>query len=243
MTRRELFPLLVAPLVARAQNAGPVRRIVIVRDVSPSYKNTEEITAKLVEVMRALGPGDELALIELGGPFSPEACIKVQCRMPGVAPAILAPVGTPGEWCTNKARLDAVWKRVDGSRRDVESYLRIPTSVKDPTPLFEALAYCATIMSPAGPESRTLLVFSDLVQDSNGIKSELPAKAPMEFAGVSGFALFVPWQTDFAGRAAAWRRWFIASGGVSFEMLDGAQSRTRTVLGKSAAPRTLLQRF
>lgn len=243
MTRRELLPLLAAPLIAQAQTATPERRVLIVRDVSPSYKNTPEITSKLVEITRELGPGDELTVIELGGPFSPEACVKVQCRMPSVPPALLEPVKRIDEWRRNQSRLEAVRKRAEVSRRDVEEYLRTPPVVKGPTPLFETLAYCATTMSTPGPKSKALLVFSDLIQDSKGLKSVLPPTACLEFAGVSGFALFVPWQAGFAERAAAWRRWFVASGGADFEMLDGAQSRTQAVIAKSAALRVLPQRF
>lgn len=75
------------------------------------------------------------------------------------------------------------------------------------------------------------------------MKSSLPPTELMDLAGLSGFALFVPWDTGFAKRAGAWRRWFLASGAIDFEMLDGAQSQVRRVLGKNSSPRVIPQRF
>jgi hypothetical protein len=125
----------------------------------------------------------------------------------------------------------------------VESYARTPPPVKAPTPLFEALTYSASMMKAAASGARTLLVFSDFVQDSGGVKSPLPPMEHMDFSGVSGFGLFVPWDKEFSKRAASWHQWFVASGAVDFEMLDGAQSQVRQVLDKNAVPRVLPQRF
>jgi hypothetical protein len=242
MTRREFFPLLAAPLLAQTQGEVAVRSVVIVRDISPSYKNSPPVAAKLSEIVHELGPGDVLTIIELGGRFSPEGCVKVQCAMPRVTAGVLSPVKRLDDWRKNQLRLDAVWRRVEANQRAIESYVRTPPPVKDPTPLFEALAYASSIMKTAGG-TRTLLVFSDLIQDSGGVSSPFPPKELMGFPGVSGYALFVPWNREFSERAAAWRRWFIASGATGFEMLDGAQSQVRQVLGKNAAPRVLPQRF
>jgi hypothetical protein len=146
------------------------------------------------------------------------------------------------DWRRNQLRLDDVWRRVEANQRSIESYLRTPPSVKGPTPLFETLAYSAAVMK-AAVGARTFLLFSDLIQDSGGVNSPLPPRGVMGFSGVSSFALFVPWNNEFSKRAAAWRRWFIASGATDFEMLDAAQSQVRKVLDKNAVPRVLSQRF
>jgi len=242
MTRREFFPLLTAPLFAETQGESPSRSVVIVRDISPSYKTSPPIVAKLSEILHEVGPGDVLTIIELGGRFSPEGCVKVQCTMPRVTAGVLSPVKRLDDWRRNQLRLDAVWRRVEANQRSIESYVRTPPPVKDPTPLFETLAYSAAIMK-AAVGTRTVLLFSDLIQDSGGVSSPLPPKDVMDFSGVSGFALFVPWNKEFSKRAAAWRRWFVASGATDFEMLDGAQSQVRKVLDKNAVPRVLPQRF
>ena len=212
------------------------------RDVSPSYKNTSAITAKLAEIVHELGPGDVFTIIELGGRFSPEACVKVQCTMPYVPDEVLSPVKKLDDWRMNQIRLDHVWGRVEANQRAIESYLRTPPRVKDPTPLFEVLAYSAAMLK-AGSGARKLLVFSDFVHDFGGVSSPHPPKESMDFGGASAFALFVPWREDFSKRAAAWRRWFIASSAGNFEMLDGAQSQVRQVLDKNATARVLPQRF
>jgi hypothetical protein len=108
MTRREFFPLPAAAFLARAQGGVLSRTVVLVRDISPSYKNSPPIVAKLSEIIRMVGPGDVLTIIELGGRFSPEVCVKVQCAMPRVATEVLSPVKKLDDWRKNQARLDAV---------------------------------------------------------------------------------------------------------------------------------------
>jgi hypothetical protein len=242
MTRREFVPLMIAPISVRAQDKTNPRSVVIVRDVSPSFKNTPPITTKLSEIIHESGPGDSITVIELGGPFSPEACVKIQCIMPRVPPELLSPVKKLDDWRRNQTRLDNLWHRVRVNQTTIEEYLGTPPPVKDPTPLFDVLAYAAGRLKFADG-TRILVVFSDFIQDSSGVKSSLPPKGRMDFTGVSAFALFVPWDQDFSRRAAAWHDWFVASGATDFAMLDGAQSQVRQVLDKSAVPRILPQRF
>jgi len=155
---------------------------------------------------------------------------------------VLAPVRTLQDWRVNQGRLQAIWRQADLKKRAITQYIHQQPSVKSPTPLFEALDYAASRLASAGGV-RNLVVFSDFIQDSDGVSSPLPPKAGMSFAGVSAFALFVPWQKGFAGREAAWRRWFTVNGACAFEMLDGAQSQIRRVLEAGPVPRGLPQRF
>ena len=186
MTRRELFPLLAGPLLAQTQGEIPFRSVVIVRDISPSYKNTPPIVAKLSEIVHALGPGDVLTIVEVGGRFSPEVCVKVQCTMPRLSAGVLSSVKKLDDWRKNQLRLDAVWRRVEASQRSLDSYVRAPAPVTGPTPLFEALAYSAAVLKTGG-ETRTLLVFSDLIQDSGGGEELLASDGTDGPRGVVGF--------------------------------------------------------
>jgi hypothetical protein len=236
--------LLSLPLVARAScPTGASRLLVLIDDVSPSYRRSPAMVSQQQAIVDALGPGDAFTDVELGGAFTP-ARVKVQCLMPAASPELLTRVRRPRELLENQRRLNAIWKRVDALRGPVAAFVAAPRHTQGPTPLFETLTYLSNHMMRSGAVEKRLAIFSDLVHDCAGRTSAYPpAEMHPRFDGVSVFALFVPWTADFAKREAAWRGWFAGCGACGFAMLDIAQSQVTSVLPQSPVPRILRQRI
>src|SRR5438270_5355761 len=75
------------------------RAIYVLLDVTPSYKTSRPAAvSKILETVKALGPADRFYLIEIGGEFSPEKRVKIQCRMPAIDPQVLQPTRLPSIW-------------------------------------------------------------------------------------------------------------------------------------------------
>jgi hypothetical protein len=236
--------LLSLPLAARATcPTGAYRLLVLIDDISPSYRRSPAMVSKQQGIVDAFGPGDGFTDVELGGAFTPDR-VKVQCQMPSVAPELLARVRRPRELLENQRRLNAVWQRVDALRAPVAVFVAAPRHIQGPTPLFETLNYLSDHMMRSDAAEKRLAIFSDLVHDCAGRTSAYPpAETHPRFDGVSVFALFVPWTADFAKRRVAWHDWFVGCGACGFAMLDTAQSQVASVLPQSPVPRVLRQRF
>src|ERR1700761_7017921 len=121
------------------------RAIYVLLDVTPSYKkNRPAAVAKIREMLKALGPADRFYLIEIGGEFSPEQNVKIQCKMPASDPQILQRPPLPSLWRDYQSRLNEIWRRTSAIEGQIDSYLKAPMKDRDPTPLFEELRYAST---------------------------------------------------------------------------------------------------
>lgn len=242
ITRRAFLYSLPLSAQAACVSEGP-RLIVQIDDVSPSYRRGPFVVSKQQAIIAALGPGDRLTDIELGGPFTPDR-VKVQCLMPIAPPQLFEKVRRPRDLVENQQRLERVWTRVDDQRKSVAEFLAAPRHIQGPTPLFETLDYVSQHMMRSDAAEKRLVIFSDLVHDNAGRTSGYPPpETHLRFDEVNVFALFVPWKSDFSRRAAAWLRWFLACGACNFSMLDTAQSQVVAVLPPNSVPRVLRQRF
>jgi hypothetical protein len=236
-----LAAMYAASLFSAAAGTAPTqprtRTILAVLDTTPSYRGGEAARERIRAVVRALGPGDIFLLLELGGRFSPESSVRVQCIMPRVTPDLLTAARNIPEFQQRKGRLDAVWAAAQAKQSAVLRALERPWHGRDVTPLYQLLDYVSHWLATAPPGERWLMLFSDLKHDAAGVKSGLPPSRPLAFAGVAASALFVPWEGDWSRREAAWAEWFRRSGAAGFSMLDGARSQAVSLLAPNGTPR------
>jgi hypothetical protein len=236
-----VFALSIAVCVA-ASNPAPSRSqsrcILAVLDVTPSYHGGVAAMDRIKGVVRALGPGDTFLLLKLGGTFSPEDSVKVQCLMPPVAPDLLEPARNIPEFQQRKARLDAEWAAAARKQAALLRALDKPWPGQYVTPPYLLLEYVSHWLATAPPSAeKRLLLFTDLKHDAAGVNSAMPPKRPLAFGGVSALALFVPWEDDWAAREKAWADWFGRSGSPGFSMLDAARSSVAPLLAPNSTPR------
>jgi hypothetical protein len=140
-------------------------------------------------------------------------------------------------WKEKQRRLNAIWSTVEENRLAIRNYLgTVELKAQPTTPLDEALSYASMRLARSQGE-RHLLILSDLVQDSDGIKRADPPQRILPFEEARVAALFVPWSRGWSRREAAWGGWFNKSCAVAFHMFDGSQSRGVCLLPMSGAAR------
>jgi len=218
---------------------GGARCIVALWDCSGSFGSISDARKKLSEVVTALGPGDEFVIVQVGGPFDEKANVPVECRMPSIPPQTLSIAVDMKVWKQRQINLSAIWGEVEQQKNLVLKYLpTVRPSPQSTTPLDDAFAYAATRLHP-GASARYLLIFSDLIQDSDGLKRDGPPSSVLPFPGATVTALFVPWRRDWREREGRWVAWFSRAQAASFRMFDGSQSKGITLLPPSAVPRVV----
>jgi hypothetical protein len=220
----------------------PSRDVWAVLDLTPSFRMLDSSLASLKKVVSNLGPGDQFHLIELGGPFNPRTCVTIQSQLPSTPACTTRGAYRFRERRDCQLEFDATRKRATAIQGGILNYLdHNPWRERDVTPLYKVLAYTAHRLSSTDDSaSKLLLLYSDLIQDSDGTKSVLPPRESLTMTGVSATALFVPWDGSWASREAAWREWFVGHcGAASFGMLDASQSNIYSALTQSPAIRKL----
>jgi hypothetical protein len=216
----------------------PTRCILAVLDVTPSYHGGVAAIGRIKGVVHSLGPGDTFVLLKLGGNFSPEDSVKLQCNMPPVASDLLEPARNIPEFQQRKERLDADWASARRKQALLLHALDRPWPGQDITPLYQLMEYLSHWLATAPPlAEKRLLLFTDLKHDAAGLSSVMPPKQPLAFTGVSALALFVPWENDWSARQKAWADWFDRSGAPGFSMLDAARSQVVPLLPPNTTPR------
>lgn len=213
------------------------RALLVLLDLSLSFGNMADANRKLSEVAAALGPGDEFVLVRFGGPFDEARNVAVDSTMPPIPPDLLLIAPGTKTWKEKQRRLNSIWVTVDKNRRAIEGYLpTVKLKAQLTTPLDDALNYASTRLAKSQGE-RHLLILSDLIQDSDGVKRDAPPNRPLGFEGAHVRALFVPWRRDWPRREAEWGAWFRQSRAVDFHMFDGSQSRGVRLIPMSGAAR------
>ncbi|MBI1927920.1 hypothetical protein HYR99_27225 [Candidatus Poribacteria bacterium] len=225
----------------------PLRRSVIVlEDITGSYPFHEQARAKTLEIVNALGPGDDFLFIQITGAFSPEKNVRLQCRFPEVPTVLFHPVDNISLWKEHQAKFNAIWAAVEKQKRAIANWLGQPVEVQKGggTDILNALQYCAQRFEKDEEAEKYLYLFSDLIHEVGGRKfvQPSPAWSPIPLKGVQVKALFVPWTDakEFQGRQSAWHAWMDA---LSFGMFDPAESQMQPLLPPSGVPRKIPSPF
>lgn len=242
-----LIFVLVAGGLAQQPAAAPLpepRTVVAVLDLTASFHATAESVGKIKGVVRALGPNDTFLLLTLGGTFSPDKSVAIQCIMPKMDMGLMAPARSIRDWRERQSRITAIWAASAQRQAAVVTaldHLVTPARLNS-TPLYQVLSYVSHwFASTPAAGARVLLIFSDLEQDSGGLRSSLPPKAKIPFPAVSVTAAFVPWDAaTWSAREKAWRAWFLPAG---FTMLDEANARVAVLLAPNGTPRQAVKAF
>jgi len=213
------------------------RSVAALWDVSGSFAGLEDANKKISEVAAALGPGDQFLLIQVGGAFDERTNVVIECTMPEIPAALLSPSAEMRPWKEKQIQLAGIWSQVEKQRQAILQYLpTVKPSPKATTPLDDAFSYAAGRLERA-KGARYLIVFSDLIQDSNGVKRDGPPSGALPLSGVRAVALFVPWASDWKAREQRWAEWFRKSHAIGFQMFDGAESKAVRVIEPTQAPR------
>jgi hypothetical protein len=245
MTRREFFRTTsVLPLIGGASlwadTKGVLPRSVnALLDCTISFKPyLSGAFSGIDRVLDALGPGDSCVLQRIAGGFDAARQVS-ECVLPLVDPELLAPSSNYPEYLRKKAELKRVWEDADRRKAAFREALRRPVALDTAnTDVFGALEYASHRIQPFRGQTH-LLLFSDLVHDFHGVKTELPPRQNHPFPGTNVTALFVPWQGSLASRqkTQAWDRYFMGSGAKAFSLFDEAQSLSITPISASAVLR------
>lgn len=223
------------------------RFVVILRDVTRSFQFYDETNKKILTIVNALGPGDALLLAEITMTFLPQKNVRVQCNIPEVPPSLLQPTSNLSQWKRNQAQLNAIWAAVKKNRQTIANWLRKnPVKIeKGGTDLFTALDYCAKRLDQDSEKEKYLFIFSDLIHELKGEKTEKPRSEPLNFQGVYVSVLSVPWQGQkkWESKKKDWEAWFKQGGAVEFAMYDPADSKLQSLLKQSGVPKKLLSPF
>ena len=224
-------------------NEVKARMVIVLLDVTPSFKSIDQALEQIKAVIQRLGPGDEFLLVEVGEPpFLPEKKVKFQAVMPSVPERLLSPSKNIHEWKQRQHTLDLIWAKVRGRQKLMLASLEQPIPLQHGgTDLYAALEYAAQRFG-AAKENRPkiLLIYSDLVQDKGVPTNDPPKKGLAGFNQADVSVFFVPWESQEAweGKENKWRAYFEACHVKSVAMSEPAQSQTQTPLKESGIPKT-----
>lgn len=226
-----------APKVA----ATPMRLFLAVFDSSKSYKDHAAAIRGLAEAIKNLGPGDRLILARLNEKLDPKNFMIVDGEWVANKPdeAIFKPTKNVEEWRKRQRKLDTAWQEAEESSQKLTSILKQEESANTAlqTDLHGALEYSALWLNEQPGVEKTLIVFSDLENDTGKPSFDPPSKL-LDVSKVHVKLLFVTYQDarHFQKIEAAWRKYFSAA--ASFAILDSGRSPT-AMIAPSATPRNL----
>jgi hypothetical protein len=224
------------------------RSILVLRDRTVSFKKQlPETNTEIQKIVAALGPGDELIVVDIGPRFDPRQNVAVQCRMPELSHEMMQPASNLLEWNRKQAQLDETWKVVEWQRKRLLAYFgKKVESWPGGTDLEAVLAYSAKRLNRR-PEGKPgyLLIFSDVRTEKGKLKTSLPPARPGAFEQIDVQVFMSPWNSeDWEAVETAWQNWFLNNGRAkSFRMYDTAESLTLNPLPPNGAPRKLPSPF
>lgn len=225
------------------ENEVKARMVIVLLDVTPSFKSIDGAIGQIKAVIQRLGPGDEFLLVEVGEPpFQPQKKVKIQAMMPSVPDGLLEPSQNIHEWKQRRWTLSQIWAKVQSHQKAMLAFLAQPIPLQHGgTDLYAALEYAAQRFG-AAKENRPkiLLIYSDLVKDLGVATTEPPSKGLAGFNQTHVSVFFLPWESQAAweGKENKWRAYFEACHVKSFAMYEPAQSQTQTPLKESGIPKT-----
>lgn len=232
--------------------AAKSRALLVLLDSSRSYALYEKAIGKLLSIVEALGPGDQIIIAQVAEKFRPETNIRLQAKMPEMLVELLVPSKRLVEWQQKQARLNTIWRQVERRRQEIAAYVTTHLVGKNNaavTDLHGALAYSAQWLGQSPASGKHLIIFSDLEHDFEKLKSSQPPTQRMNFASVHVCLLYVPWTDKWEGWQKEWATWFNRAGTTDFLMLEAGRSDSESVvmpvpksqppspLGQSSPPR------
>lgn len=240
-----LLLLLISAQIAIPKTTGngeEARVVIVLLDVTPSFKSIDQALEQIKAVIQRLGPGDEFLLVEIGEPpFLPQKKVKIQVRMPSVPDGLLEPSKNIHEWKQRRQTLSQIWAKVQSHQKAMLAFLAQPIPLQHGgTDLYAALEYAAQRFGTKENRQKLLFVYSDLVQDLGVATTEPPKKGLAGFNQTHVSVFCVPWESQAAweGKENKWRAYFEACPVKSFAMSEPAQSQTQTPLKESGIPKT-----
>jgi hypothetical protein len=232
-------PTASAPVTKNAAPDAKPRLLVVLLDSSQSYELYEKAISKLLSIVKALGPSDQLIIAQVAGKFRPETNIRLQAKFPELPPQLLLPIRRLVDLGKKQAELDAIWRQVEKRRHEITIYVSERLVGKNDgvvTDLHGALDYCAQRLHQDNASEKYLIIFSDLEHDFERQKTSRPPARQMNFAGVRVRLLYLPWSDDWTGRQKEWATWFNRAGATDFLMLDAGQSEQEPVVALVPKP-------
>jgi hypothetical protein len=219
--------------------AAKSRALLVLLDSSRSYALYEKAIGKLLSIVEALGPGDQIIIAQVAEKFRPEANIRLQAKMPEMPAELLVINKRLVEWRQNQARLNTIWRQVEGRRREIAAYVTTHLVGKNNaavTDLHGALAYSAQWLGQSPASGKHLIIFSDLEHDFEKLKTSQPPAQRLDFASVHVCLLYVPWTDKWEGWRKEWATWFNRAGTTDFLMLEAGRSDSETVVAPVLKP-------
>lgn len=230
----------------RASAAPSSRLIGVILDDTISYHSRDQAILKIIEIVGSLGPNDHLFMANLCDRFNPELNVKLEVPLPVVPKDYFKRYEALDEWEKNQNYLDRVWEEVESSKKEIIEYLRDSRREHgNETDIFGTLAYCSQRFSRETADLKYLFIFSDLIHDLQGVKTNNPPSYRLAFGGAHVSVLFMPWRnmTEWETREKSWESWFAQGSALSFSMHDAAKSEIERLLDRSPAPRLLESPF
>ena len=195
---------------------------------------------KLIEVVKQLGPGDRILVIDIGPGMKPEEHIQVECTLPSASLDLMAPPATLLEWRAKQNKLRNIWESAESKKRAITVYLSNPIKVlPGGTDVPGSISYAARRLKEDELSAKYLIILSDLRTERGGLRTDGPPANAPALNGVTVTAAFVPWvnETEWYSKEAAWADWFEHKAlARSFHMSDPGESRTLTLIPRSDVP-------
>jgi hypothetical protein len=236
-----------APATEPPDRTPAGRRVIILRDVTTSFVSfSDEAEREILRIVAALGPGDELLVLDIGPDFDPARNVVVQCIMPKPPADFRLTASNLAEFRRRQAELAEVWAIVEKNRRQLIDFFRTrPALRRGGTNLALPLEYAAKrLQDQSDGKLPVVRIFSDLHTESSGVNSRRPPKTQGSFAGADVQVFLAPWDAARQQLEPAWRTWFIDTKEArSFRMFDTAESQTIAPLKPSSFPRNLPSPF
>jgi hypothetical protein len=254
MKRRAFMNLFPAVIAAQAQPVAPVRRIaaqaqpsapvgravVNVLDLSTSFEYKIEALQGFGRTVQSSGPADNLITIQIANGFDVGRQVA-EFSMPPVDPELLVPPPSYPAFLQAKSGLAKLWQETDRRKTEIRQFMQKPlkldTSGSNIVGVLEYSAHRFQDM-PGTYGLKVLGLYTDMIHDFHGLKTEMPPRERFPFKGVEVRLLFVPWRGAATQRMVkAWRDYFLACGAASFGVYDESQSLSVNLLPPSPVPR------
>jgi hypothetical protein len=223
------------------------RYVVVILDLTVSFKYLTDAEQAVNRILEALGPKDIFVLLAIKARFDPAQSVA-EARMPELRPEIFTESSKILDYERKQAQLNAAWKRVAEIRKAIQEQVKktSATLTQEASQVWEPLEYASRRFSDATEYDRVLVVLSDLKHEVAGVRSELPPdKSNASFSGTRVEVLFVPYRdaNAYQKKSLAWESWFKQKGAQSVVLRDPAQSRLAQPVELSTVPKLLHSPF
>jgi hypothetical protein len=219
----------------------PARLFLVIFDSSTSYKDYKAAIEGLIDALPNLGPGDQLVVARITEKLNPKDFTIVDGEWSANTPDedIFKPTKKIQEWKTRQQSLDALWQEADDSSQEVTVALEGRKSANTAmlTDLHGALEYSALWLNEREAAEKTIIVLSDLENDTGTPSFDPPAKS-LDLSQVQVKLLYVSYRDaqHWGKIESAWRKYFSRT--RSFTMLDSGRSAS-ALIAPNKTPRKL----